>query len=86
MYHAYRPALSHDDRLLNFLKRVRVLSSGHTHDLQRCQRDVNAVSHAVDAAKFAMLITLAVLLGLLGGVIYSLYEVANVKPRYMHLE
>mmetsp|Transcript_24410 Transcript_24410/g.61773 ORF Transcript_24410/g.61773 Transcript_24410/m.61773 type:complete len:960 (-) Transcript_24410:329-3208(-) len=86
LLHHYKPALSHDDRLLNFLKRVRVLSSGHTHDLQRCQKDVDAVCHAINAANDAMYVTLAVLLAMVGALSYSIWAVLNVQPRYMRLD
>jgi voltage-gated potassium channel Kch len=86
LLHHYKPALSHDDRLLNFLKRVRVLASGHTHDLQRCQKDVDAVCHAINTANDAMYVTLAVLLAMVGALSYSIWAVVNVQPRYMRLD
>lgn len=46
--------------------------------LQLCQ--------AFKVANDAMFATLGVLLALLGGVIYSLWAVANAQPRYMRLE
>jgi len=85
-YHSYKPALSHDDRLLNFLKRVRVLSAGHTYDLRRCQKDSDALHIAVNLANSIMGATIAILFAMLGGIIYSLYAVINAQPRYMRLE
>jgi hypothetical protein len=85
-YHSYKPALSHDDRLLNFLKRVRVLSAGHAYDLRRCQKDADALHMAVNLANSVMGVTVAILFAMLAGIIYSLYAVINAQPRYMRLE
>lgn len=43
-------AVNQDDRLLNYLKRVRLIASGQTQDLQRCQRDVDSVSSVTNIA------------------------------------
>ncbi|KAJ1486921.1 hypothetical protein T484DRAFT_1942419, partial [Baffinella frigidus] len=55
-------AASLDDRLLIFLKRVRLLSSGQSNDLARCSADADAVSHVHSLANEALFATIFVLL------------------------
>jgi len=78
-------AVNQDDRLLNYLKRVRLIASGQTQDLQRCQRDVDSVSSVTNIANNFMFAACVVLLGLTAAVIYSLNEVVHAKDRFLEL-
>lgn len=49
-------------------------------------QDVDAVCNAINIANDVMLITIAILMGMCGAIIYSLWAVLNVKTRYMRLE
>jgi len=78
-------AANEDDRLLNYLKRVRLIASGQTQDLQRCQKDVDAVSTVTNIANNFMFAACLVLLGLTAAVIYSLDQILGAKDRYLEL-